>query len=564
MRRLAIMTAVALAIPLSTYSQTGIPSAVIQGLHGDVISLSGDIGTYGELYSISGRDSRRPSSTGRLYFRPTISIYDAMTLSFNFLLSTEGSSRSLQRQVNQINQLGVRPQWAWGYGNLGDFTETYTPLTLSGITIRGGGVTINPGILRFSVVGGLTNPSGYKISGGDRYMYGGRIGVGRESESYVDLSFIRVRDVPSSFQAAVPDTLPPVDSTQVETLVNRYQEAPQENLVIGLTGSLLIFDNAMKFNFEANGSAFTRDMNSSRLENEKIPKEFTGIFTPRVSTSVDFAVVTSLNMNFSAFSVNAGYRYIGPGYTSLGVASLLNDQQEFQLRTQIRRSQWSATLDWSRQNDNLIKQKLNTTIRHRYNGAFAMRPLSIWNVSVLAGYMNMRNHAPSDTIRVDFATLTLGTNQAFMISRDDFLRSVSLNYLFARSIDYNPLRSDSRSRTHTINISAMMTATENFTIGAGIGVVNSRFGTQFATTTQSYTITPQYHALENRLISSLSLGISKAAGSTSIQTSLTSSYRLTSLNTITLAIRRTGLSTDAGSTGNYQEYTVSVTVAQRL
>jgi hypothetical protein len=559
-----IYLAIAVIVPFEVFSQTGIPSAVLKGLHGDVISLSGDIGTYGELYSISGRDSRRPSSTARLYFRPTISIYDAMTLSFNFLLSTEGSSRSVQHQLNQINQLGIRPQWAWGYANAGDFTETYTPYTLSGVTLRGGGVTINPGIFRFSAVGGFTSPSGYTISGGDRYMYGGRIGVGRESESHVDLVFIRVRDVPSTFQAVMPDTLPPVDSTQVGTLVNRYQESPQENLVLGLAGSVRMFDDAVRFSFEANGSAFTRDMTSSRLENEKIPKALTGIFTPRLSSSVDVAAVMGLHLNLPAVSFKAGYRYIGPGYTSLGVASLLNDQQEFQLGTQVRQVRWSASLDWSRQNDNLIRQKLNTTIRHRYNGSFTMRPLDVWNVSVLGGYMNMRNHSPSDTLRVDFATLTLGTNQAFMVSRNDFVRSVSLNYMFARSIDYNPLRSDSRSRTHTINVSAMMTATERLTIGAGVGIVNSRFGTQNATTTQSYTITPQFHALENRLISSLSVGISKAEGSTSIQTSLTSSYRLTSLNTITLAIRRTGLSTDAGSTGNYQEYTASLTISQRL
>ena len=34
------------------------------------VVFSGDIGSYGELYSISGQAQRRPPSTGRLYFRP--------------------------------------------------------------------------------------------------------------------------------------------------------------------------------------------------------------------------------------------------------------------------------------------------------------------------------------------------------------------------------------------------------------------------------------------------------------------------------------------------------------
>ena len=156
------------------FSQTGVPS-VVTGVRGEAIGLSGEIGSYGEYYSISGRDARRPSSSARLYFRPTLSFYNAASISFNILLSTEGSSRSARHQVNQINQFGVQPRWKWGYANAGDFSESYTPLTLNGLTIRGGGFAINPGQLRLAATGGMTRRIGAASNEGgfDREIYAG-------------------------------------------------------------------------------------------------------------------------------------------------------------------------------------------------------------------------------------------------------------------------------------------------------------------------------------------------------------------------------------------------------
>ena len=44
------------------------------------ITLTGEIGAYGALYSMTGRDGRRPSSLGRIFFRPTLTFFDALSL----------------------------------------------------------------------------------------------------------------------------------------------------------------------------------------------------------------------------------------------------------------------------------------------------------------------------------------------------------------------------------------------------------------------------------------------------------------------------------------------------
>ena len=555
-----------LSVSVAAHSQTGIPSAVIQGLHGDAISLSGDIGTYGELYSISGRDSRRPSSTARLYFRPTISFYDAMTVSFNFLLSTEGSSRSVGHQVNQINQLGIRPQWEWGYANAGDFTESFTPFTLNGILIRGGGVTINPGLFRFSAIGGYTRRTGAGggQSGFDRYLYGGKIGIGRDSESYFDLLFVRTRDTPSRFQVIYPDSIVTPDSTQVGSPVNPYQETPQENLVVGLAGALKLFENVLSLNGEVSGSAFTRDMNSTTFASDKIPSAIRGFYTPRLSSSADYAYTVNMNVNLSQLGFKAGYRRIGPGYNSLGVASLVTDQREIMLGTNLRFSGWSTTFMWTRQNDNLLDQKLHTTIRQTFAGNVSVRPVNEWNASILTNVLTMRNYASSVNEMIRFATIGLGTSQAVMFGRDALFQSASLSYMFQKSADDNPMRAGNGSVSHTVSLNSAASPTPDLTVVPGVSIVTSRVGPVPWTTIQTYSVTPQYRMLENQLVTSLTVALSTSESTSSLQMNATARYQLTPSNTMTLMIRRTGFSTNEPTTGNYSEYTTSLTVSHRL
>lgn len=84
------------------------------------VDISGQAGVYGELYGISGRDARRPSSTGRIFLRPRITFLNELTLNINVLLSSEGISA---RQ--NINKIGLDPSWNWGSAHVGDFLKTF-------------------------------------------------------------------------------------------------------------------------------------------------------------------------------------------------------------------------------------------------------------------------------------------------------------------------------------------------------------------------------------------------------------------------------------------------------
>ena len=54
---------------------------------------------------------------------------------------------------------------------------------------------------------------------------------------------------------------------------------------------------------------------------------------------------TELNMNVGGVTVRTGYKYVDPGYNSLGVASLQNDVQEFSLAPSFRIGGWPVSLN---------------------------------------------------------------------------------------------------------------------------------------------------------------------------------------------------------------------------
>jgi len=627
------------------------------------VKLGGEIGAYGELYSISGRDRRRPASTGRLYFRPSITLFDAFSMSFDFLLSTEGSSA---RQ--NINQLGLNPSWSWGSAHIGDFTETYTPLTFNGVLVRGGGISINPGIFRFSAFGGVSKravPGGAEDGSYSRTIYGGRIGIGNEGGSFIDLNFVRVRDDPSSISNSlrilVPSggetwtidstriiqwnpgdvpgkvrielsrdggltyqvlfgydstantgsapwlvTAPPAsqalvritsvadttirdasrapfiitvvphepDSTQVVAAASAapFALTPQENLVTSLSWNLRLFENALTWKSEISGSVYTRDMRAAELDNADIPAFVTNLYKPRVSTRVDYAASTELNLNLSSFSAKAGYKYLGPGYTSLGVASLLTDQQEFSLGTSLRFTSWSLTLDGARQNDNLINQKLYTTTRNRASGSLNVRPVNEWSMTLLGSYLTMENDASNDTMRVAFSNLMLGTNQMVMFGPQAVVQTIALSYMYQTSGDDNPLRKSSSNSSNSANLSAIVSPGSTFGLTPSLGIVSSTFYApdsamvlhEKSTTTTTYALAAQYRALENKLVTSLSFGASAVEIARSYQSSLTSSYQFTTADVVSLSVRATNFRGASGPGGTYDEYVASLTVTHRF
>jgi hypothetical protein len=546
----------------SGHSQTNqSPSATSGGFLKDNVRLGGEVGLYGELYSMQGQPARRPSSTGRLFFRPSLTFFNSFSLNFDFLLSTEGSSA---RQ--DINQLGINPMWGWGRAHAGDFSESFSPYTLSGILVRGAGISINPGLFRFSAVGGFTKRAVLGAAEGgayDRYLYGGKIGIGREEGSFFDLVFLRARDKASSLRQ--PAALSSADSLNPSMPTPEpYEITPQENLLLGAIANIRLFNDQLTWRTEADGSLFTRDMGGRADTTIKLPDFVKSVYKPNLSSSVDLAVSSEMNLNLPSVGLRAAYRYVGPGYTSLGVGTLLNDLQEVFFSPTVRFTGGSVSFDWSRQNDNLAHQKLFTQVRNTYDGNLGFQGTRNWYSSFMGSYTATANNSTNDTTKVDFKNLLLGTSQTLTFEQGFILQNISAYFSYQHSGDDSPLRTNTKSITRSLTLSGTVPVSQVLAVTPSFGLQSTSFSQRATLEVQSYSVSLQHRALENRLTTVFSLGGSFTNdNNNSYRTTLTSNYLLTTSDVITLSVFLTNFR-GSDSSRKFDETVASFNISHRF
>jgi hypothetical protein len=523
------------------------------------IRFTGNLGFYGELYNMSGIESRRPSSTGRILFRPTLTLYNSMTLAADFFISTEGKA---SRQ--SISQFDLNPSWSWGSAHLGDFADTYSSLTLGGIKIRGAGVSINPGKFRFSTVFGQTRRATSNSSADrsfSRQIYGGRIGVGKKTGSYFDLIILKSKDKSSSLPPLTDSTSIP-DSTRSDSGINPWSLYPEENLVMGLCGNLELFKQKLSWKNELAGSAFTRNTGGTKIT-EDIPSWADNVFKFRIGSQVDVAYKTSMSYQAKNWNVASGFEFIGPGYNSLGIASLDADKQGFFLNGYLRKQKWSFGLNGSLENDNLIDQKTYTTSRQRLNGSINYRPVRWWNVIFTGNVVNISNDADNDTAMVDNIITMVGLNQVISLGGQGIFQNASVNYVGQLSTDKNPVHYNTDMHSHSFDIRVTAKATENLNVSPSIMVIRSRIGNANWLTTSNYMLNLHHKMLAEKLSSDLTFGPSHSDNTNLFKITLTTLFKLTPMDYIQFDLRYSHFKGSA-NTQNYNEFIGNLSVSHKF
>jgi len=407
--RLALVVLTAAAAPLAAQ----LPQLPAAGT--PAIRFSGELSTFGELYRRAGAPGRRPGETGRVFLNANATLFGTVTVGVDLLASSEdgaslgGSNNLPGRQT--ISQLGLHPQWRWGRGHLGAFSDNYSPFTYSAVTLRGAAFDVQAGPVRIGALGGraMSAVSGGAVNGTyRRTMAGGRIGVGRQetgvASSFVTLTMLRAWDDPGS--------LPPVDTTLPPnapvpggvSVVNPYAVTPEENVVASAAAGLSFLQGKLAWRGELAGAVHTRDVRASELDSSvaDVPGALRGLMTPRVGTHGDYAFSSEIQLRRlplpgatprspRSLTATFTYRYVGPGFSSLGVATLANDAQAFDGRASVRFARWSAQLQAGTQHDNLAGQKISTTTRFRLSTNFNLRVSRVWNASLRASVSTMAN-----------------------------------------------------------------------------------------------------------------------------------------------------------------------------
>ncbi len=278
------------------------------------------------------------------------SLSDPTTLKQNLI--EQGMFTGMNKLFFGVRQLAI-----------GSVYPQYTPYTLSGIQVLGGAIEINPGIFFLNVTGGnmdlgTNNLTEVFKSNYQRWMVGGRIGLGKLHRSFFMINYIHLFDNTNSLPSSI------------DSIVR-----PQSNDVASVQLQLSFWKGRIKLYGEVAGSGFNRNRNDELIESdnswyEKIPN----FLKPNLSTSYDYAYTAQVSLNLFRGNVITAYtEYLGPGYYSFGVPYLRNDLLRYGGRVEqaFAKNKLKVNAKYRYEIDNLIETKRATTVMHVFGGGFS-------------------------------------------------------------------------------------------------------------------------------------------------------------------------------------------------
>ncbi len=528
------------------------------GILSDAFKISGQVGVYGELYTISGKEGRRPPSTGRLFFRPTITLLDNFNIAFDILLSTEGS---YTRQ--QLNRISLHPNWGWGKAHIGDFSHQFSKFTLNGPTITGGGLEINTGIFKFEVVGGRTQRkinAGLSNSAYARYLGGIKLGIGKSGSSFFDINVVRIWDDVAS--------LPEDKFTQNDessTTSSQFKITPKENLVTGFSGNLNLF-NTFKLYGEISGSVYTRDKFSNTIESEEIPNFVNNIYKVRNSTNVDYAFNSGIDFKYNVYNAKIGYSVINPGYTSLGLTTNLTDRRTINFSAGVRllNKKLSIRSNYRKNTNNLLSQKPYTLSRTNFGVSARYQPIREVSLDVRFSSNITKNDASRVEKKIYNVISLYSMNAMWRLSFFDMNHTLTANISNQHSEDRNILRIGNKAVTNNINFGVSTMLNKYWTVSPRVSLNIVDIRNKIYRTTSTYNLMVSNKMLNLKFRNSLGVSYMNSRFVRSSNFTLQSGYSVTSSDIIKLSLRSSFYWGRTSTFTNFNEYRGSITITHRF
>jgi hypothetical protein len=434
-----------------------------------------------DLYHSSGIDARRPGSAWQMSMTPRMTLFRAITLDVDALIS---SDQSHLRQ--NINHVGLRPSWSWGALHMGDFNRDYSPYILQGTRVRGGGIDLFTDRLRFSVQGGRLQRMVSGALDGQVYrrnMIAASIGAGREMGSHLNLGMITAKDDISHENGLIVRDTILVDTLHVD-LRPQVETRPQENLALGFDGQLVLFERLLTVRGAAAVSLFTRDLlaDSVELGDGDLPGGtgwLAGRQQARLSSSVDYAYEVEGTLALDNLRLRGGYETVGPGYVSLGLPYLINDRRSYHINavTQLWDGRLALQGQYRNQANNLVSQKLNTVDRNTANASVTARLSEAVATTITGLLMTVTNDAPGDSARLDTRSIAVTANTA--VQRELFGKAsvLTLGYSIQQTTDGSILSPVPGVTSQNITGSVQVTLSQSLSIAPSIsGAVTAGTG----------------------------------------------------------------------------------------
>lgn len=388
---------------------------------------------------------------------------------------------------NSFNQFGISPRYKWVTLHAGYRQFNYSPFTVSGQTLFGGGMELNPGKLRLSFFYGQLRkaveadsskmfneniPGSYPLnityeSGRNYYStqasyartgWGAKIGYGTP-EGFVDLIFFKAYD-------------------KAESIENKNGELnlhPEENAVLGLN----IFRRLKKhFSVGLNGAAsiYTYDTDGAEL-NTGIPLLglLNKVVSVRQTTQFQWAGEANFNISYPNFNMMSSYKIAAPNFRSMGINAFVTDLSLLTIQPS-----WSLLKQKLRfnnvfqyQTDNLNKYKQLTTKRTMLNSSVSVNITNQLGADLNYNFadiaqIKIASHVP-DSVQMSQKSNTFTFSPRYFFSTDKFSDVISVVTSLSNMTNQQQKGTTNKiqNRYATLNNSLMLFST-GWAVNAGI------------------------------------------------------------------------------------------------
>ncbi len=393
------------------------------------VGFNGGLELRGIFYNANGIANRRDPFTYLLSGSPTISVY-GWQIPFSFVVSKD--ERSFRQPFNQF---GMSPTYKWITLHAGYRNVTFSPYTLAGHTMLGGGFEINPGKLRAGFMYGRLNRATvidtttqslvpYSFS---RKGMAGKLGFGTAT-NYVDLNFLHAKDDSTS----KPDLLLP-DSMRVLAAANT---------VVGYSMRLLLFK---KLSIESDGAAsiYTRDLNSPiSLDSidDPILKRLRGLMEINGSTEWFLAFNAGIGYREKNYGIKVNYRRIEPDFKTMGAYFFANDVENITINPNFTLPNGKLRVNASLgiQQDNVNLQKEATNKRIIGSGTISAELTDRLGVDI--NYSNFSNNQRPNTLRFADSLKIVQTTQTLNIMPRYTIIGNQITHLLLLSVNFSGMK----------------------------------------------------------------------------------------------------------------------------
>jgi hypothetical protein len=351
----------------------------------------------------------------------------------NVPLSFAYTNQQLSGSVSlPFNRFSIAPSYKWVKVHAGFTSMQFSPYSLAGHEVFGGGVELTPdnGFRISAIFGRMRRPNSADFDPSFRRM-GGGFNVEYTAEKFdVGVNIFKAQDILSSNPFPNPDSIP----------IN-----PQDNL----SGSVKANFKPIK-NLRIGGEYGISALNRNIALGGESANNFALLHTKNGDMAVFHAGKAQVAYTFLANSIGATYERIAPNYTTMGTYYMTNDFENITANFSTSIRKMNIALDGGYQRNNLDNQKTSTTSRIIYSANVSSNITEKLNLGVslsnLQAYVFVNDIYSQvtqtnqfqnlDTLNVTQLNYTASLNASYLLeSSKERRQSTNFNFMYQKSAE---------------------------------------------------------------------------------------------------------------------------------